>query len=93
MSKLNNIINNSFDILISSVKMVVSYGRDLWDNISPIWKDNHLTPRQDDEMIWNGGDTFRIDDDENTPTPYDDDVIIRYDGIMDEIDIMEETEE
>ena len=85
MSKLNNIINNSFDILISSVKMVVSYGRDRWDNISPIWKGNHLTPRQDDEMIWNGGETFRIDDDENTPTPYDD-VVIKYDGIMDEVE-------
>ena len=84
--KMNNIVNNLFDIIISSVKMVGSYGRDLWDSVSPLWKDDHLTPPKDDEMIWNGGDTFRIDDDENTPTPYDDDVVIRYDGIMDEIE-------
>ena len=50
-----------------------------------IWKEEHLTPRQEDDFIWNGGETFKIDDDENTPTPYDD-VVIKYDGIMDEID-------
>lgn len=92
MSKLNNIVNNLFDIIISLVKMVGGYGRDVWDSMSWIWKEEHLTPRQDDEMIWNGGDTFRIDDDENTPTPMDD-IVIQYDGIMDEIDVMEETEE
>ena len=96
MSKWNNIVNNLFDIIISLVKMVGSYGRDVWDSVSLIWKDDHLTPRQEDEMIWNGGDTFRIDEelssDENTPTPYDD-IVIRYDGIMDEIDVMDETEE
>ena len=92
MSKLNNIVNNLFDIIISLVKMVGGYGRDVWDSMSWIWKEEHLTPRQDDEMIWNGGDTFRIDDDENTPTPMDD-IVIQYDGIMDEIDVMDETEE
>tara|TARA_B100001939_G_scaffold334434_1_gene335395 strand:+ start:73 stop:303 length:231 start_codon:yes stop_codon:yes gene_type:complete len=74
------------DIIISLVKMVGSYGRDVWDSVSVVWKDNHLhPPQQDDEMIWNGGETFRIDDDENTPTPYDD-VVIKYDGIMDEVE-------
>lgn len=91
-NRMNNIVNNLMDILISSVKMVGSYGRDLWDSVSPIWKDDHLSVREDDGM-WNGGETFRIDDDENTPTPYDDDIVIQYDGIMDEVDVMEETEE
>ena len=87
MSKMNNIVNNLMDIIISSVKMVGSYGRDVWDSIVPLWKDDHLTPpKQEEDYIWNGGETFRIDDDENTPTPYDDDVVIRYDGIMDEIE-------
>tara|TARA_R100000005_G_C4987305_1_gene195334 strand:- start:838 stop:1107 length:270 start_codon:yes stop_codon:yes gene_type:complete len=88
MSKLNNIVNNLFDIIISLVRMVGSYGRDVWDSVSIIWKENHLTPpKQEDDYIWNGGETFRIDDesDENTPTPYDD-VVIKYDGIMDEVE-------
>ena len=85
MSKLNNIVNNLFDILISLVKMVGSYLKDIWDSVSMIWKEEHLTPRQEDDFIWNGGETFKIDDDENTPTPYDD-VVIKYDGIMDEIE-------
>ena len=87
MNRLNNIMNNLFDILISSVKMVVSYGRDLWDSISPIWKDDHLTPpNEEKDFIWNGGETFRIDDsnDEMNQTPYDDTII--YDGVMNEID-------
>lgn len=85
MSKLNNIVNNLFDILISLVKMVGSYLKDIWDSVSMIWKEEHLTPRQEDDFIWNGGETFKIDDDENTPTPYDD-VVIKYDGIMDEVE-------
>ena len=86
-NRMNNIMNDLFDILISSVKMVMSYGRDVWEGISWIWKEDHLTsPKNEDNYIWNGGDTFRIDDDENTKTPYDDDVVVRYDGIMDEID-------
>jgi hypothetical protein len=86
-NRMNNIMNDLFDILIQSVKMVMSYGRDVWEGISPIWREDHLSPpNKDNEMIWNGGDTFRIDDDENTKTPYDDDVVVRYDGIMDEID-------
>ena len=79
-------MNDLFDILISSVKMVGGYGRDGWNWIALFWKDDHLTPpRQEDDFIWNGGETFRIDDDENTPTPYDDGVI-KYDGIMDEVE-------
>jgi hypothetical protein len=88
---MNRIMNDLFDIIISLVKLGVDYGRDLWDSISGIWKDDHLTPlKQEEDFIWNGGVTneggSRIDDsnDEHTQTPYDD--IITYDGVMDEID-------
>ena len=84
-NKINNIVNNLFDIIIQSVKIGVSYLKDIWDSMSMIWKEEHLTPRQEDDFIWNGGETFRVDEDENTPTPYDD-VVIKYDGIMDEVD-------
>ena len=88
---MNRIMNDLFDIIISLVKLGVDYGRDLWDSISGIWKENHLTPpKQEEDFIWNGGVTneggSRIDDsnDEHTQTPYDD--IITYDGVMDEIE-------
>tara|TARA_Y100001963_G_C6787581_1_gene453701 strand:- start:4163 stop:4429 length:267 start_codon:yes stop_codon:yes gene_type:complete len=87
MSKLNNIVNNLFDIIISLVRMVGSYSRDIWDSVVVIWKDNDL-PQEEEKGIWNGGVTnqggSRIDDDETTPTPMDD--IITYDGMMDEIE-------
>jgi len=88
-NKDKDIMNNIFDIIISSVKLGVDYGRDLWDSISVMWKDDHLTPmKQEEDFIWNGGVTneggSRIDDDETTPTPMDD--IIMYDGIMEEIE-------
>tara|TARA_R100000697_G_scaffold112122_1_gene129554 strand:+ start:231 stop:506 length:276 start_codon:yes stop_codon:yes gene_type:complete len=90
MSKLNNIVNNLFDIIISLVRMVGSYSRDIWDSVVVIWKDNDL-PQEEEKGIWNGGETFgsvnsgyTIDDDETTPTPMDD--IITYDGMMDEIE-------
>ena len=44
---------------------------------------------EDKNYIWNGGSTkingSRIDDDENTETPYDD-IVINYDGIMEEVE-------
>ena len=87
MSKLNNIVNNLFDIIISLVRMVGSYSRDIWNSVVVIWKDNDL-PQEEEKGIWNGGVTnqggSRIDDDETTPTPMDD--IITYDGMMDEIE-------
>ena len=91
MSKLNNIINNSFDILISSVKIGVSYTLDKVNEIKSVYfvdVDNKRDKELDDNYIWNGGETFRIDDDENTETPYDDVEIkmINYDGIMEEVD-------
>ena len=87
----NDILNDLFDIIISSVKLGISYGRDLWDSLSVVWKDNHLhPPQQEEDFIWNGGVTneggSRIDDsnDESIQTPYDDTII--YDGVMNEID-------
>ena len=88
MSKLNNIINNSFDIIISSVKIGVSYTLDKVNEIKSVYFvdiDSKRDKELDDNYIWNGGETFRIDDDENTETPYDD-VMINYDGIMEEVD-------
>ena len=85
MSKLNNIINNSFDILISSVKIGVSYTLDKWNEIKSVYFVESNTDKDDKDYIWNGGETFRIDDDENTETPYDD-VVINYDGIMEEVE-------
>ena len=88
-NRMNNIVNNLMDILISSVKMVGSYGRDLWDSVSPIWKDDHLSPpnNEDGDGIWNGGVTNKrdyYDEEETTTTPYDD--IIMYDGMMEDIE-------
>ena len=92
MSKLNNIINNSMDILISSVKIGVSWSSDKWNEIKSVYfvdVDSKRDKELDDNYIWNGGETFRIDDDElnekNTETPYDD-VVINYDGIMEEVE-------
>ena len=89
MSKLNNIINNSFDILISSVKIGVSWSSDKWNEIKSVYFVESNIDKDDKDYIWNGGETFRIDDDElnekNTETPYDD-VVINYDGIMEEVE-------
>ena len=92
MSKLNNIINNSFDILISSVKIGVSWSSDKWNEIKSVYfvvNDNKKELNEVNNYIWNGGSTkingSRIDDDENTETPYDDDNII-YDGVYDDVD-------
>ena len=88
IDKLNNIINDSMDIIISSVKIGVSWSSDKWNEIKSVYfvdvvSDEELN--EDKDYIWNGGETFRIDDDENTETPYDD-VVINYDGIMEEVE-------
>ena len=88
MSKLNNIINNSFDIIISSVKIGVSWSSDKWNEIKSVYFVESNIDKDDKDYIWNGGETFRIDDDESTETPYDDIEIkmINYDGIMEEVE-------
>ena len=92
IDKLNNIVNNSMDIIISSVKIGVSYTLDKVNEIKSVYfvdVDSKKELNEDKNYIWNGGETFRIDDDElnekNTETPYDD-VVINYDGIMEEVD-------
>jgi len=88
-NKDKDIMNNIFDIIISSVKLGVDYGRDFWNSLNPLWnvKEERLI-EEEDFIGWNGGVTnqggSRIDDDETTPTPMDD--IITYDGVMYEIE-------
>ena len=92
MSKLNNIINNSFDILISSVKIGVSWSSDKWNEIKSVYFVESNIDKDDKDYIWNGGETFgNVDEEmngESTETPYDDIEIkmINYDGIMEEVD-------
>ena len=89
MSKLNNIINNSFDILISLVKIGVDKSKEEYQMIKKTC---------DSERIWNGGVTnlkgSRIEDtDEHTNTPYDEEFefvemhgpsTIIYDGLYED---------
>ena len=91
MSKLNNIINNSFDILISSVKIGVSWSSDKWNEIKSVYFVESNIDKDDKDYIWNGGETFgNVDEEmngESTETPYDDvDIVINYDGIMEEVE-------
>jgi hypothetical protein len=92
MSKLNNIINNSFDILISSVKIGVSYTLDKVNEIKSVYFVESNIDKDDKDYIWNGGETFgNVDEEmngESTETPYDDIEIkmINYDGIMEEVE-------
>ena len=91
IDKLNNIINDSMDIIISSVKIGVSWSSDKWNEIKSVYfvdVESNEELNEDKDYIWNGGETFRIDDDENTETPYDD-VVINYDGIMEEVEELE----
>ena len=91
MNKLNNIINNSFDILISSVKIGVSWSSDKWNEIKSVYFVESNIDKDDKDYIWNGGETFgNVDEEingESTETPYDDvDIVINYDGIMEEVE-------
>ena len=68
MGKLNNIVNNTFDIIISLVGIGVSKGKEELELVRKTC---------DTDRIWNGGVTnlkgSGVDDDieENTKTPYD----------------------
>ena len=92
MSKLNNIINNSMDIIISSVKIGVSWSSDKWNEIKSVYFVESNIDKDDKDYIWNGGETFgNVDEEmngESTETPYDDIEIkmINYDGIMEEVE-------
>jgi len=89
VEKINNIINNSMDIIISSVKIGVSWSSDKWNEIKSVYFVESNIDKDDKDYIWNGGETFgNVDEEmngESTPTPYDD-VVINYDGIMEEVD-------
>ncbi len=60
MGKLNNIINNSFDIIISLVGIGVDKGKEELELVKKTC---------DTDGIWNGGDTFQKE--EITETPND----------------------
>ena len=90
MKRLDNFVNDLFDILISSVKIGVDKGKEEVDLIKKTC---------DSERIWQGGVTnlkgSSIDDDENTETPYDEEFEfvemhgpskIIYDGLYEDVE-------
>ena len=97
-NKLNNIMNNIFDIIIQSVKIGIHWIGDEVVKIKEIYFDE--VSRKDEiegSGIWNGGNTISksgngIEIQDITDTPYDvsgDSVSgdkVMYDGIMEEIE-------
>ena len=89
MKRLDNFVNDLFDILISSVKIGVDKGKEELDLIKK-------TCDVDKDRIWQGGVTnlkgSGIDDDENTKTPMDEFEFVEmhgpskiiYDGLYDD---------
>ena len=86
MSRLNNIMNNIFDIIISLVRIGVSYVKDFILKVMETIESNKTIERKEENM-WNGGVTnghangYEIKD--ITDTPYDETNVI-YDGVYDE---------
>ena len=86
MSRLNNIMNNIFDIIISLVRIGVSYMKDFILKVMETIESNKTIERKEENM-WNGGVTnghangYEIKD--ITDTPYDETNVI-YDGVYDE---------
>lgn len=85
-NRLNNIINNIFDIIISLVRIGVSYMKDFILKVMETIESNKTIERKEENM-WNGGVTnghangYEIKD--ITDTPYDETNVI-YDGVYDE---------
>ena len=85
-NRLNNIINNIFDIIISLVRIGVSYVKDFILKVMETIESNKTIERKEENM-WNGGVTnghangYEIKD--ITDTPYDETNVI-YDGVYDE---------
>ena len=81
----NNIMNDLFDVIISLVRLGGSIIMDKYQEIKSVYFDSMVVEDEKD-YIWNGGVTnsigSRIDDDESTKTPYDDNII--YDGVYDD---------
>ena len=86
MSRLNNIMNNIFDIIISLVRIGVSYVKDFILKVMETIESNKTIERKEENM-WNGGVTnghangYEIKD--ITDTPYDETNVI-YDGVYDD---------
>ena len=82
MSRIDNILNNTMDIIISSVRLGIGY---MSDKIKEVKEVNKV---MNDKDSWNGGETFkRLDEDERVKTPMDDEYPNGiYDGIMDRYD-------
>tara|TARA_R100001591_G_scaffold97840_1_gene103912 strand:+ start:532 stop:825 length:294 start_codon:yes stop_codon:yes gene_type:complete len=89
--KLVVIIDNLLDIMVVGGKLIISYIKDGWDSISHFW---HNEIDEEEREMWNGGKTF-FDEDEKTPTPYDEgfgenNLIdnngnVIYDGVYDDV--------
>ena len=89
--KLVVIIDNLLDIMVVGGKLIISYIKDGWDSISHFW---HNEIDEEEREMWNGGKTF-FDEDEETPTPYDEgfgenNLIdnngnVIYDGVYDDV--------
>ena len=82
-NRMSNIMNNIFDIIISLVRIGVSYMKDFILKISETME---TTRERKEENMWNGGKTnehangYEIKD--ITDTPYDETNVI-YDGVYD----------
>ena len=60
-NKMNNIMNNLFDLLILSVKIGVSYLSDKWVEVKSVYfvgKESIEEVKVDLDGIWNGGTTI-----------------------------------
>ena len=85
-NRLNNIMNNIFDIIISLVRIGVSYVKDFILKVMETIESNKTIERKEENM-WNGGVTnghangYEIKD--ITDTPYDETNVI-YDGVYDD---------
>lgn len=96
--KLNNIMNNIFDIIIQSVKIGIHWIEDEVMKIKEAYFDEGSKNNEiEGSGIWNGGNTISKSSNDNgieiqdiTDTPYDvsrDSVSeVMYDGIMEEIE-------
>tara|TARA_Y100001937_G_C7049698_1_gene298475 strand:- start:417 stop:698 length:282 start_codon:yes stop_codon:yes gene_type:complete len=93
MSRMNNILNNIFDIMVIGGKLIIDRLIEFWNNISYLWYEE-----VEKKEMWNGGRTFLehdyFDESEKTTTPYDEgfgennlinkEGNIIYDGVYDD---------
>lgn len=90
-NKLNNIMNNLFDLLILSVKIGVSYLSDKWVEVKSVYFVGKETIEEVElDGIWNGGTTISKSNEIESPkSPNDNSVMntdgVIYDGVYDDI--------